>query len=133
MFQLNHHKVNSETVVEWRITNLTSQLVISRTETPREAMLRQGQGRTIANCVLKAALDGRALELERLLGESTDNPTRIANLQSKIRTLRPRRCLIGLGFFGLLHSNVQQNSALASSNSNDTSSPSQTRRQHLMD
>jgi hypothetical protein len=109
MFQLFHRRINNTlVVVEWKIINLTSQREVSRIETIEHATVRQRQGKTIANHVLKEALETRAKELEEQIALSVDNPTRVANLQSRVKALRPKTCMIGLLFFGLLHQVVQE-------------------------
>jgi hypothetical protein len=93
--------------IEWKITNCASKQVTSRTETPSDAYLRQTQGKTICNHVVREALDGRARELEDSIFLVSDNPLRVANLLSRAKALQPKRCFIGLLFFGLLHDEVQ--------------------------
>ena len=107
-FEVIHHKENNVILIEWKITNLSSGNITSRTETPSEAKARQAHGKTICNHVVRDALDKRALELEKSGTLLEDNPLRVANLQNMAKTLRPKRCLIGLLFFGLLHETVQE-------------------------
>jgi len=108
MFEIAHWRQNGHTLVEWKITNLTSHLVVRRLETVKEAAARQSQGKTIANYVVRESLNKRAIELENQLANSLDNPLRVASLTSKIKALRPNRCAIGLLFFGLLHPAVEE-------------------------
>jgi len=108
-FEVVHHKKESGVItIEWKITNLSSGTITTRTETLSEAILRQTRGKTICNLVVREALDKCALELETSVLLISDNPLRIANLQSRAKALRPKRCLIGLLFFGLLHEAVQE-------------------------
>jgi hypothetical protein len=109
-FQILHRKdPDTNTVcLEWWIRNLASKHVTSRLETAHDAHVRRTQGKTICNHVVREALDQRADELEAAISTVADVPLRVANLQSRAKALRPRRCLIGLLFFGLLHEAVQQ-------------------------
>jgi hypothetical protein len=113
-FQILHRKdPNTNTVcLEWWIRNLASKHVTSRLETAHDAHVRRTQGKTICNHVVREALDQRADELEAAIITVADVPLRVANLQSRAKALRPRRCLIGLLFFGLLHEAVQQHMLL---------------------
>jgi hypothetical protein len=95
------------TLITWKVTNLVSESVIQMTETSKQAAVRAHSGRTICNRVLKKALDSRAEELEASL-IFIDNPTRYANVMNHIKALRPKRCTVGLLFFGLLHDTVQR-------------------------
>jgi len=94
-------------LITWKITNLISMSVLAVTETPQDAMVRESCGRTICNMVLKTALDNRAKELEKSIHGFYNNPTRVANARNLIKVLRPKRCTVGLLFFGLLHESVQ--------------------------
>ena len=76
-------------------------------------MLRGTQGKTICNQVLKLALEMRARQLEEELTRVQNNAIRISSLQSRIKGLRPKRCIIGLLFFGLQHTIVQDQAAAA--------------------
>jgi len=78
------------------------------TETLQDAMVRETCGRTICNTVLKNALEIRAVELENSPELYDENPTKSANVQNLIKVLRPKRCTVGLLFFGLLHEVVQK-------------------------
>ena len=98
------------TLISWKVTNLETGTVTQVTESPHEAMMRETQGRTISNMVVKQAFESHARELERSLPELAENPTRLSsnnNVQKMIVALRPKRCTIGLIFFGLLHEVVQ--------------------------
>ena len=94
--------------VTYKIINMTSRTVVSLTETPQQALVRDHSGRTITNRVLRMALDQRATEIEASLpaleAESTSKFNHVSNLA---RLLRPKRCTVGLLFFGLLHEQVQ--------------------------
>jgi hypothetical protein len=113
-FMVTHtkHAGTGGICLEWKIINSASRHVTSRIETPQEAHVRRTQGRTVCNHVVREALDHRAGELERAIATVGTNALRIANLQSRSKALRPRRCLIGLLFFGLLHDTVQDHMAL---------------------
>jgi hypothetical protein len=109
------HRIDRETntvCLEWIIINGTSRHVTARTETPHEAHVRRTQGKTICNHVVREALEQRASELENSINVLGAHPLRAANLQSRAKALRPRRCLIGLLFFGLIHEAVQDNMAI---------------------
>ena len=107
-FEVIHCQENDLILIEWRITNLSSGTVTSRTETPSEAKARQASGKTICNLVVREALEKRAVELESSAMLLEDSPLRVANFQSRAKALRPKRCLIGLLFLGLLHETVQE-------------------------
>lgn len=97
--------------ITWKITNLTSGLVVQVKETPQQAILREYSGRTVCNKVVKMALSARADELEKQYKKNADTmePTKRISLENNIRVLRPRLCTVGLLFFGLLHDTVQMN------------------------
>jgi hypothetical protein len=95
-------------LIRWTITNLTSGTVTTALETLQDANVRETCGRTICNNVLKQALETRARELERSVDMILqENPTRGAIVNNLIKVLRPKRCTVGLLFFGLLHEQVQ--------------------------
>jgi len=106
-FEVRHHVKHFRTSVEWIAENLTSGLRVSKKETLEESIVRETQGRTICNRVLREALEGRAKELEAQLAELDERSIRTATLRDKIKALRPTRCLVGLLFFGLQHKQVQ--------------------------
>jgi len=106
-FEVTHAEEGDSTLICWKITNLASGTVTQVTETPQEAAMRENSGRTICNIVLKQAFESRAQELEQTLVELADNPARLSNVQNLIKALRPKRCTVGLLFFGLLHEVVQ--------------------------
>jgi len=109
-FEVTHLPQNGSTVlIRWTVTNLTSGTVTVVTETSQDAMVRETCGRTICNTVLKTALEIRAVELENSLATSMENPAKLVNVQDLIKALRPKRCTVGLLFFGLLHESVQKN------------------------
>ena len=91
----------------WRITNVKSGDTVERTETPDEAEARSTLGWTIASKTFREALHRRANQLEASLAEET-NSTRLANLKSLIRTLRPKTFTQGPLVFGLKHRIVQE-------------------------
>ena len=91
----------------WKITNLTTNISHTRTETPTEAKMRMSKGRTISNRVFREALEHRAKELERELAREIHD-CRIANLQSRIARLRPRKFSEGSLIFGLQHRIIQE-------------------------
>jgi hypothetical protein len=110
-FEIHHQPKNATndiTTITWTITNLASGTRISRTETSHEAFLREFKGQTICNQLLRDALDIRARELERDLERFKDKPVKIANIKSCLKSLRPKKCIMGLLFFGLLHQGVQE-------------------------
>jgi hypothetical protein len=106
-YAITHGKCLGYTVLTWRITNLTSNTVVTMTETPQQATMRQQKGNTICNIVLRRALDKRAEELDLVIQSGTKNETQIANLRSLIKELQPKQCTEGLLFFGLRHECVQ--------------------------
>jgi hypothetical protein len=106
-FDIRHEKVDDTVVVSWGVTNLASGTTCQRTETPREARVRETSGHTICNQLLRQALKSRAAELELMLSSLRDNPTKFSNTESLIKALRPKSCILGLLFFGLLHDTVQ--------------------------
>jgi hypothetical protein len=106
-FDIRHEKIDDTICVSWSITNMASGTTCARTETPREARVRETSGHTICNQLLRQALKSRATELEHLLTTLRDNPTKFSNTESLIKALRPKSCILGLLFFGLLHDAVQ--------------------------
>ena len=106
-FEVTHVEEGDFTLICWKITNITSGTVTQVIETPQEAAMREHCGKTICNVVLKQAFESRVKELEESLLELADNPTRLFNVQNVIKALRPKRCTVGLLFFGLLHDAVQ--------------------------
>ena len=107
-FQVLHVPQGNSVVIRWVVTNLSSGTVTAVTETLQDAMVRETCGRTICNTVLKNALEIRAVELENSPELYDENPTKSANVQNLIKVLRPKRCTVGLLFFGLLHEVVQK-------------------------
>jgi hypothetical protein len=105
----NSNNNNFLTTVQWTIINLSSGTKIVRVETPHEAFLREFKGQTICNQLLRDALNVRANELEQDLERFKDKPVKVANIKSCLRSLRPKKCIMGLLFFGLLHQCVQDN------------------------
>jgi len=95
-------------VLTWSITNLTSHGVVSITESPQQALMRQTKGNTICNTVLRKALEQRIEELQVELSKKDKTPLQIANLRSLIKELCPKKCAQGLLFFGLRHEIVQR-------------------------
>jgi len=93
--------------ITWKITNLTTGTTTSMTETRDEAVIRNSQGQTISNKVFREALESRARDLEERLEKET-NPKRVAQLQSLIKALRPKRFSEGPLIFGLQHRVVQE-------------------------
>jgi len=106
-FRVTNIEEGDFALIWWRITNTTSGTVTQAIETPQEAVVRANSGRTICNVVLKQAFESRAQELEQILLELEDNPIRFSKVQNSIKALRPKRCTVGLLFFGLLHEVVQ--------------------------
>jgi hypothetical protein len=98
-------------LIEWSIHNLTSGKSTIATETVQDALNRDSCGRTICNNVLKKALDARAAEIEESLKDMQDNVPRVSNMRNLVKVLRPKRCTVGLLFFGLLHEQIQVNMA----------------------
>ena len=119
-------------VLTWSITNLTSHGVVSITESPQQALMRQTKGNTICNTVLRKALEQRIEELQVELSKKDKTPLQIANLRSLIKELCPKKCAQGLLFFGLRHEIVQRvktadaNSPPASSSSIENHSDAST-------
>ena len=93
-------------LVTWKITNLTSGVTQSRSETPKEAILRHKDGRTLCNKVFRRALEQRATDLETDLKLET-NPIRIKTMKNLIKKLRPKHFSEGPLVFGLRHESVQ--------------------------
>jgi hypothetical protein len=93
-------------LITWKITNLTSGVTQSRTETLREAILRHKDGRTLCNKVFRKALEHRAQELEEEVKRET-NPIRIKTMKNLIKKLRPKHFSEGPLVFGLRHETVQ--------------------------
>lgn len=107
-FEIKHEYQNETVLIRWTIQNLISQRVTSILETLQDALNREGCGRTICNNVLKKAMEDRACELEESLKEiEVSSPSRANNLRNMIKHLRPKRCTVGLLFFGLLHREIQ--------------------------
>lgn len=108
-FSIKHESVDKEAklaCITWSMTSLATSKTLSRTETLAEARKRELHGRTIANQVVKKALEMRAQELEtRLAGET--NETWRLHLKGKIDALRPTRFTQGPLAFGLHHRAVQ--------------------------
>jgi hypothetical protein len=98
---------SSTCCIRWRLTNIKSGDCVERTETPREAEARLSLGWTIASQIFREALRRRADQLEIILQRET-NPTRLANLRSVIRALRPKSFTQGPLVFGLKHRIVQE-------------------------
>jgi hypothetical protein len=107
-FEILHRQHADSVLITWNITNLASNKLISRTETAREARVRETSGHTICNQLLRNALKNRAMELEESIREFADNPTKVANTYSLVKVLKPKSCILGLLFFGLLHEAVQE-------------------------
>jgi hypothetical protein len=110
-FEVKHNRHDMSILITWKIMNLTSKAVLTVTETPQDAMVREQCGRTICNMVLKTALENRARELETSIAGVHPASTKLASTHNLIRVLRPKRCTVGLLFFGLLHEKVQRNFA----------------------
>ena len=106
-FQVLHKKQGQGVLIEWNITNLTSGNKLTRMETLGEAYLRNKHGKTICNNVVKCACEQRAKELEDSIEYNHGSFTSTAILRSRLKQLRPKRCLIGLLFFGLQHKILQ--------------------------
>jgi hypothetical protein len=109
-FEVRHGpRDNGITSITWSVTNLSSGSNVTRTETLQEAFLREYKGQTICNQLLKDALEMRAKELEQSIQDFKDKPIKVANIRSCVKVLRPKKCIMGLLFFGLLHECVQDN------------------------
>jgi hypothetical protein len=93
-------------LITWKISNLTSGITQLRTETPKEAILRHKDGRTLCNKVFRKALEQRATDLEGDLKHET-NPIRIKTMRNLIKKLRPKHFSEGPLVFGLRHESVQ--------------------------
>lgn len=92
--------------VIWKITNLTTMQTLERMETVEESKRRHQRGWTISNEVFREAMEKRVQDLERNIPQET-NPTRIASIQSLIKSLKPKKFSEGLLVFGLQHKVVQ--------------------------
>jgi len=110
-FEINHHSggdAAGEIRLRWTVTNLASGHRMSFLETSEQAHERQVKGNTICNVVVREALNQRAGELEEEMRTlEPSNTTRIANIRSLIKELRPKQCTEGLLFFGLRHQAAQ--------------------------
>ena len=105
---ISDDKLNKCVCITWKITNLTTGTITSRTETPEEALIRNSRGGTICNKIFREALETRAKHLESWLDTTTDSK-RLAELQVLITILRPNRFAEGPLVFGLYHAIVQDN------------------------
>jgi len=112
-FEVRHQRQGNLVLITWKVINLTSKTVLTVTETPQDAMVRENCGRTICNMVLRTALENRAKELQMSLSNADPQTrsSRMTSTENLIRVLRPKRCTVGLLFFGLLHEKVQRNFA----------------------
>lgn len=114
-FEIRHSKqragISSAYCITWRITNIKSGDCVERTETPEEAEARSSLGWTIASQIFREALRRRADQLEISL-DGEVNSTRLANIRSLIRALRPKTFTQGPLVFGLKHRIVQEMMAL---------------------
>lgn len=110
-FETWHGDMIDETtaIITYRITNVASGLAKTVSETPRQAKYRSATGRTMCNAVVRDTLSERHRELQQQLLTLGDNPTKAANVRSLMAVISPRRCTVGLLFFGLLHMTVQDN------------------------
>lgn len=100
--------LKGEMRLRWKVVNLASSSTVSYLETAEQAHERQTKGNTICNLVVREALNKRACELEKeLVTLELANSTRVANLRSLVRELRPKQCTEGLLFFGLRHAAAQ--------------------------
>jgi len=110
-FEINQYEtgaVREEIRLRWTVTNLASGHRISFLETSEQAHERQVKGNTICNLVVREALNQRAGELEEELKTlEPSNTSRIANIKSLVKELRPKQCTEGLLFFGLRHQAAQ--------------------------
>ena len=86
---------------------MVSGTICTATETLNDTMVRQTSGRTACNMVVKMALETRAVELENSEEFNNEDPSKAAAVQNLVNVLRPKRCTVGLLFFGLLHEVVQ--------------------------
>jgi len=108
-FSVKHETYDKESglaCVTWSMKSLASNQNLSRTETLAEARKRELHGRTIANQVVKKALEMRAQELEARLALEQNETWRL-HLKGKIDALRPARFTQGPLAFGLHHKAVQ--------------------------
>jgi len=112
-FEVKHQRQGSLVLITWKVINLTSKTVLTVTETPQDAMVRENCGRTICNMVLRTALENRAKELQMSLAaaDPQTRSSRMSSTENLVKVLRPKRCTVGLLFFGLLHEKVQRNFA----------------------
>jgi len=111
-FEIKHELQNGMVLIRWTIHNLTSDRITSVMETVQDALNRESCGRTICNNVLKKALETRAQEIEQSLSTMQEtNLPRASNMRNLVKVLRPKRCTVGLLFFGLLHEQIQASMA----------------------
>ena len=109
-FEITHGQEEIEpglVCLTFKMTNLTSGDMHSRTETSREAKVRKSNGNTILTKIFRAALESRAAQLEEQI-KTEENQLRKASIASHIKALRPKQFLEGPLAFGLLHRTVQE-------------------------
>ena len=109
-FGIKHvRQANGMVFIQWTIHNLTTGHRTCVSETMQDALNREGCGRTICNNVLKTALEARAQQIEKEAKalRAKGDVSRASNLEAQVKSLRPKRCTVGLLFFGLLHEQIQ--------------------------
>jgi hypothetical protein len=108
-FHVHHNGLVENGVVRltWTITNLSTSIVHSMTETNEQARRRCNLGHTISNRVFKQAMEHRASQLEAEMSDKTTPKSRLSNLKRLVRALRPKAFSEGLLAFGLQHRIVQ--------------------------
>lgn len=113
------------TCIEWQIRNSTWSSYYSVLENINDAMKREQRGITLCNRVFTEALEQRAKEYELDVAaeksKSIPNQLRIANYESRIKLLRPRRISEGPLMFGLRHRIVQERNSYPSHAANSSS------------
>ena len=96
--------------LDWLMRNDVWDEFHSVVETPHDAMKREDRGVTMCNKVFTDVLEKRAKEYEEIVQQEKDKPDsnalKIANLHSRIKSLRPRRISEGPLLFGLRHKAV---------------------------
>ena len=95
--------------LKWELINLSTGKVSRHTETFREASIRMKQGMTVANRVIRSALQTHAnlLEIKVASLDHEIHSCERSTLENKIKTLRPKFITDGTLIFGLQHSIVQ--------------------------
>lgn len=116
------------TCVEWAIRNTAWETYHIVRESLTDAIRREDRGVTVCNRVFTEVLEIKAREYEAEvdaeLAREPPNQLRIANFQSRIKLLRPKRISEGPLMFGLRHRAVHNHFFALAESSSSSSSPS---------